>query len=145
MTLAEPPPFGMLLRQWRRAASLTQEELAERAGMSVETISVLERGISRSPYRSTITSLADALALDRKDRSQFLAAARPEQRAPVGVTAGEQSGSASAHRSRPLPTMGSLAYAGTGLQSNPLLGRTKDLEVVRQLLLGGTARLVTLV
>ena len=49
----------MLLRQWRRSASLTQEDLAERAGMSVETISALERGISRSHYRATITSLAD--------------------------------------------------------------------------------------
>jgi len=41
--------------------------------------------------------------------------------------------------------MGSLPYADTGLRSNPLLGRTKDLELVRQLVLGGTARLVTLV
>ena len=41
--------------------------------------------------------------------------------------------------------MGSLPYADTGLQSNPLLGRTKDLDLVRQLVLGGTARLVTLV
>jgi len=145
MTSVDSPPFGMLLRQWRRAASLTQEELAERAGMSVETISALERGISRSPYRATITSLADALALDRDDRARFLAAARPERVTPVAVTAGERSGSASAHPSRPPPAMGSLPYADTGLRSNPLLGRTKDLELVRQLVLGGTARLVTLV
>src|SRR6516162_2188143 len=91
MTSAGPPPFGLLLRQWRRAASLTQEELAERAGMSVEAISALERGISRSPYRATITSLADALGLDREGRARLLAAARPESAAPVSVAAGERS------------------------------------------------------
>jgi predicted ATPase/transcriptional regulator with XRE-family HTH domain len=135
----------MLLRQWRHAASLTQEELAERAGVSVETISALERGVSRSPYRATITSLAGALALDREDRARFLAASRPEHIAPVAVTSGERSGSASADPSRTPPAIGSLPFANTGLQSNPLLGRDQDLEVVRQLVLGGTARLVTLV
>jgi len=135
----------MLLRNWRRAASLTQEDLAERAGMSVETISALERGISRSPYRATITSLADALALDTEDRARFLAAARPERVTPDRVAAGEWSGPAPAHPSTLPPAAGSLAYADTGLEHGPLLGRAKDLEVVRQLLLGGTARLVTLV
>ena len=145
MTLADSPTLGVLLRQWRRAASLTQEVLAERAGMSVETISALERGISRSPYRATITSLADALALDGEDRTRFVAAVRPERVAPGAVTAGERSGSISAHPSKLPPAMGSLPYADTGLQTNPLLGRNKDLEVVRRLVLGGTARLVTLV
>jgi DNA-binding XRE family transcriptional regulator len=36
--------FGELLRDHRRAAELTQEELAERAGVSVRTVSDLERG-----------------------------------------------------------------------------------------------------
>jgi DNA-binding XRE family transcriptional regulator len=36
--------FGELLRQHRLAACLTQEELAERARLSAETISALERG-----------------------------------------------------------------------------------------------------
>src|SRR5437588_9052016 len=101
MTTGDPLPFGMLLRQWRRAASLTQEELAERAGMSVETISALERGLSRSPYRATITALADALGLDREGRARLLAAARPESTAPVSVAAGERSEPAPAQPSTP--------------------------------------------
>ncbi len=91
MTATDTPSFGLLLWQWRRAAALTQEELAERAGMSVETISVLERGISRSPYRATITSLADALGLDQEDRARLLAAARAERAAPVPVVASNRS------------------------------------------------------
>jgi predicted ATPase/DNA-binding CsgD family transcriptional regulator/transcriptional regulator with XRE-family HTH domain len=145
MTSVDSPPLGNLLRQWRRAASLTQEDLAERAGMSVETISALERGISRSPYRATIISLADALALDREDRARFLAAGRPEYGSPIPVAAGARPESAPAHPSTPLPAIGSLAHAVMGLQEGPLLGRTKDLDVVRQVVLGGTARLITLV
>jgi predicted ATPase/transcriptional regulator with XRE-family HTH domain len=145
VTSAEPLPFGLLLRRWRRAASLTQEELAERSGMSVETVSALERGISRSPYRATITSLADALGLDREGRARLLAAARPESAAPVAVAAGERAEPAPAHPSPPPPAPEPLAHVARGLQRSPLLGRTKELEVVRQLLLGGTVRLITLV
>src|SRR2546430_14306245 len=106
MTPADPPPFGLLLRQWRRAAALTQEELAERAGMSVETISALERGLSRSPYRATITALAEALGLDGEDRARLLAAARPHSAAPGAVAAGERSAPASAHPTTPPPPLG---------------------------------------
>jgi predicted ATPase/DNA-binding CsgD family transcriptional regulator/transcriptional regulator with XRE-family HTH domain len=145
MTSTDSPTFGLLLRQRRRAAALTQEELAERAEMSVETISALERGISRSPYRATITSLADALALVGEDRSLFLAAARPERVVPIPEAAGDQSDSTPPLSSTPPPVIGSLAHAAMGLQESPLLGRTHDLEVIRRLLLAGTTRLVTLV
>ena len=43
--------FGDLLRQHRSAAGLTQEELAERAGLSPDAISLLERGERRRPHR----------------------------------------------------------------------------------------------
>src|SRR5438105_8288002 len=105
MTSAGPPAFGMLLRQWRRAAALTQEALAERAGMSVETISALERGISRSPYRVTIISLADALGLDQEDRTRFLAASLSERAAPVAATTDQWARSASAQPSKSPPAM----------------------------------------
>ncbi len=36
--------FGTLLRQLRLDAAMTQQELAERANLSVEAISQLERG-----------------------------------------------------------------------------------------------------
>jgi transcriptional regulator with XRE-family HTH domain len=68
--------FGDLLRQHRNAASLTQEDLAERAGLNPDTISLLERG-ERRPHRYTTQSLAEALGLSQRDRIRFEAAARP--------------------------------------------------------------------
>ena len=41
--------FGELLRWLRSAAALSQEELAERAGLSRRGISDLERGASHRP------------------------------------------------------------------------------------------------
>jgi transcriptional regulator with XRE-family HTH domain len=45
---AGPGPFAVLLRQYRAAAGLSQDELAERAGLSRRGISDLERGQWRS-------------------------------------------------------------------------------------------------
>src|SRR5215469_8629032 len=76
MTSSEPTPFGDLLRRLRKAAGLTQEELAERAGLSQRGINDLERGERRSPHKDTARQLADALDLTGGDRAAFLAAAR---------------------------------------------------------------------
>jgi transcriptional regulator with XRE-family HTH domain len=50
---SEEDDFGVRLRGLRRRASLTQEKLAERAGLSPAAISALERGarnpVTRSP------------------------------------------------------------------------------------------------
>jgi tetratricopeptide (TPR) repeat protein/transcriptional regulator with XRE-family HTH domain len=54
---------GVWLRQSRVAAGLTQERLAARSGVSVRTISDLERGVSVRPYPRSIRLLAEALAL----------------------------------------------------------------------------------
>jgi transcriptional regulator with XRE-family HTH domain len=40
------PSFGSLLKEYRVAQRLSQEALAERAGLSREAISLLERGLS---------------------------------------------------------------------------------------------------
>ncbi|HLJ69555.1 MAG TPA: helix-turn-helix transcriptional regulator [Chloroflexota bacterium] len=53
--------FGYLLRRYRLAALLTQEQLAERAHLSHRTISDLEGGAKHSPRRDTVLLLADAL------------------------------------------------------------------------------------
>ena len=45
-------PFGERLRHLREAAGLTQEELAERSGLSAKGISDLERGERRRPTRT---------------------------------------------------------------------------------------------
>ncbi|MEU1588510.1 helix-turn-helix domain-containing protein [Micromonospora sp. NPDC005710] len=65
-----------LLRGHRRAAGLTQAELASRAGVGVRTVRDLERGRSIRPQRTTVELLAGALALAGAGRAAFLAAAR---------------------------------------------------------------------
>ncbi len=59
--------FGELLRQYRLAAGLTQEGLAERAGLSEHGIQKLERGATH-PYRETAQRLELALQLVRTAR-----------------------------------------------------------------------------
>ena len=59
--------FGSLLRHFRLEAKLSQEALAERARVSVETIGALERGARRSPYRDTLALLVEALGLGGED------------------------------------------------------------------------------
>lgn len=67
--------FGALLKAYRVRAGLSQETLAEDARLSVETISALERGTRRSPYRETIALLASALMLSPSERSALESAA----------------------------------------------------------------------
>jgi len=54
--------FGKRLRRLRRQADLTQEQLAERIGVSVEFVSNMERGIN-APSFETLEKLADSLKL----------------------------------------------------------------------------------
>lgn len=68
--------FGDVLRRFRRAAGLTQEQLAERARLSVRGLSDLERGINHLPRRETVLALAEALQLGEADRAALLQAAR---------------------------------------------------------------------
>ncbi len=69
--------LAVLVRRFRLAAGLSQEELAERSGMSVRAISNIERGRTASPYRRSVRMLADALGLrDQQARIQLLDAAR---------------------------------------------------------------------
>jgi putative transcriptional regulator len=49
------------LRWWRRARGLTQEGLAERSGISRETISRIETGRHQEPEVLTLVKLAEAL------------------------------------------------------------------------------------
>jgi predicted ATPase/transcriptional regulator with XRE-family HTH domain len=67
--------FGEMLRRLRVAASLTQEALGERARLSADTIAALEQGRRRTPRLSTLSELADALALDPVDRAGLVRAA----------------------------------------------------------------------
>ncbi len=66
-------PFGQLLKKYRHAAALSQEGLAQLAGISTRSVSDLERGITTSPHQDTIHLLADALGLAHEDRDRFIA------------------------------------------------------------------------
>ena len=75
--MAEPAlNFAGLLRQLRTEARLTQEELAEAAGLSPRSVSDLERGINRTAHKDTALLLAGALNLAGPVRELFVAAAR---------------------------------------------------------------------
>ena len=78
--------FGALLKRHRLAAGLTQEALAERAGLSAKAVSDLERDPDRLPRLGTVTLLADALGADQEARAELLAAARPPAAPGAGAT-----------------------------------------------------------
>ena len=75
-----PPDLGLLLRRHRREAGLTQEELAEQAGISARAVSDIERGVRTTIYRDTAMRLADALGLAGGAEAALLAASRREPR-----------------------------------------------------------------
>lgn len=115
-------PFGALLRQYRRAANLTQEGLAERARISARSISDLERGLSRMPHPDTILALAQALSLSGTQHTEFLAAARSHPHASVLPM-----------ELPPLPVMFS-----------PLVGREREEAALLHLLQRDASRFLTL-
>ncbi|MFN8511035.1 MAG: helix-turn-helix domain-containing protein [Thermomicrobiales bacterium] len=126
MTQAEAVSFGALLRRLRLAAGLTQEGLAERAGVSAGAVSDLERNPARLPRLDSVALLADALGLDAAERARFVAAARPEATAPAAPVV-----AAAAPQALPRPL-------------TPLLGREGVAGAVTELLRRGEPRLLTL-
>jgi non-specific serine/threonine protein kinase len=131
----EPPAaFGALLRAHRRAAGLTQEALAERAGLSRRGLQHLEAGDAR-PYPDTLEALAAALALAPAERARLRAAvpappARPRPAAPADGPGGR----------RP-PGAGP---AGLPAPLTSFVGREREVAAVREALLGDGVRLLTL-
>jgi non-specific serine/threonine protein kinase len=119
--------FADLLQRYRRATGLTQEELAERAHLSVRGISNLERGVRRLPQRGTVALLIEALGLAGTARASFEAAARgledPSPKTPAKGTA------------LTVPTNLPLALTS-------FVGRAREIATVRRLL--GETRLLTL-
>ena len=72
---SRPMTFGRLVRRHRERLLLTQEELAERSGLSIRAISYLESGRVRRPRAASVRILAEALALSETDRTEFRTAA----------------------------------------------------------------------
>jgi transcriptional regulator with XRE-family HTH domain len=125
--MSEPTAsFGDVLRRLRSEASLSQEELAERAGLSRRGISDLERGAHHAPQFATVRLLADALNLDADGRAVLLAAARPETMATVA-----------AERDRPAP------QASLPVPATRLIGRETEVAALSDLLRQRKSRLIT--
>jgi transcriptional regulator with XRE-family HTH domain len=82
--------FADVLRQLRAEARLTQEELAEAAGLSPRSVSDLERGVNRTARKETAVLLAGALGLPGPVAEWFVAAARGRGRAADVVAAAQQ-------------------------------------------------------
>ncbi|MFI2488550.1 helix-turn-helix domain-containing protein [Promicromonospora kroppenstedtii] len=62
--MTEPSTQHDLLAQLRRRAGLTQEELAERAGLAVRSVSNIERSAVEKPRVSTLRAIGAGLGLD---------------------------------------------------------------------------------
>lgn len=90
--------FGTFLRALRLDRDLTQEELADRAELSVRAVGDLERGRS-IPHRDTVGRLCSALGLDEESRQRLTALARTGWAAQrrTGAMAERQPGAGSAH------------------------------------------------
>ena len=73
-------PLGESLKAFRAAAGLSQEALAERAGVSKAVIKEIETGRTLNPALPRLNALADALGLKADDRDAFFSAASPSLR-----------------------------------------------------------------
>lgn len=84
-----PESLGGLIRAYRQRAQLSQERLADRAGVSVRTLRDIEGGRVREPRATTLQLLAEALALDEPARATLVAAGplatRPLAQVPAAV------------------------------------------------------------
>ena len=118
--------FEDQLRSFREGAGLSQEELAERAGLSTDAVSALERGTRTHPYPATVRALSDALSLSAEQRAALVAAVPHRRRGPSKATP-------------PTPVIGAIP-----VPADPLIGRQDDLSKVVELFTGGGSRLVTL-
>jgi transcriptional regulator with XRE-family HTH domain len=121
-----------LLRLYRLRAGLSQEALAERAGLSAAAIGALELGQRRHPHPRTVSGVADALRL------------APAEREAVAAAAARPTGAA-----RPVRRVSTAPSLARGLHAPPsaLIGREAEVEGTLTLLRqdGPPVRLLTLV
>ena len=115
--------FAGLLRQLRAEARLTQEELAEAAGLSPRSVSDLERGINRTARKETAVLLAGALGLSGTVAELFVAAARGRGPAQDVVAA---------RRGTSLGAFAAAATRGLPRDAASFTGRQADLDRLAQ-------------
>ncbi|GAA3758478.1 hypothetical protein GCM10022225_49820 [Plantactinospora mayteni] len=95
--------LGALMRAWRERALLTQEELAERAGLNARTIRRLEGDELRRPRSTSLRLLAEALALNPAEQALLIGSARGAG-AGAGRVATGPAGTGQAEGGGPAPT-----------------------------------------
>ncbi len=118
MAVRQTDGLGTLVKRYRTALGLTQEELAERAGVSARSISDLERGLERVPHLSTIRRLADALELPPAQRAVFIAAgSRARGGDDIPAVPEARSGRLPALRRMPWPVMAAASLGVAVLAS----------------------------
>jgi transcriptional regulator with XRE-family HTH domain len=83
MSFEAPHSLALALKQFRTRHGLTQDELAERSGVSARSISDLERGISKLPHKDTIVRIAATLDLSPEETDLLLALAHSLRGAAV--------------------------------------------------------------
>jgi predicted ATPase/transcriptional regulator with XRE-family HTH domain len=127
--LASAATFGDLLHQHRLRVGLTQDALAERAGISERAISDLERGLRRAPHDDTVRRLADALDLNAADIAVLRAVGRQPRK--------------SSRREPGSIVVESPVFSPPALPTRTI-GRERELAAIRDILLGGQTRLLTL-
>ncbi len=131
--------FGALVRRYRQAAALSQEGLAARAGLSVDAVSVIERGKRGAPRPDTVALLVQALDLAGAARAAFIAAAQPP-RAATGRVAARHPGPGGAAS----VAAGALTLPPVPVPPTTFIGRTDEIAAVRARLLDPHTRLLTL-
>lgn len=139
MSTSQSAHLARLINHYRLSRGLSQEELAERAGLSARSISDLERGLRSAPRLDTIRNLADALSLDEQERTALLAAARPTWTQPI-----EAADEASVSDSPSLATTLPLNAKPLPAPPTRLVGREHLIAQVTSLLSRDAVRLVTL-
>jgi predicted ATPase/transcriptional regulator with XRE-family HTH domain len=127
--------FGDCLRRMRIGAGLTQEALAERAGLSVDAIASLERGRRRVPRPDTLRRITRAIGGSGADRAALI------RTATVAASANHQ---ATAYTHDQGPARPAARPSRLPSPAGPLIGRKPDLSAVITFLRGDESRLVTL-
>jgi len=135
---AQPPEFRSLLKHYRLDAGLSQETLAGESGLSVDAVSMLERGVRRMPHKTTIDLLATALQLSTQEHAAFTAAARQPRRPRAGTATSDVADTPSVPLADLFPPARALPVPLTAP-----VGQERDLATVTALL-RGDARLLVL-
>jgi predicted ATPase/Tfp pilus assembly protein PilF/DNA-binding XRE family transcriptional regulator len=130
VTTSRTITLGARLKHYRMAAGLTQEELAERAKLSVRAIGDLERGVRQAPHKDTLALLIEALCLSDADGALLRDAARRSRRSA----------------STALPPTTPSSNPGSGIPGllTLLIGREREGAAIAHLLTREETRLLTL-